>query len=163
MTTTIEEQNNEPEIAKAKYKALRFFQVSKEWVSLVEAYNMKAIALLGEVKKNIETRKKADISFTELDKLLSYIKFIEQLISLLPTSEGGEIFKKELQEQIERGLSHVYGKVEVGFDTPMYSKADMIKNEYNAALTIGRKLEEIISQYEPKKEESSSLHPYEEI
>lgn len=72
------------------------------------------------------------------------------------------MFADELKEQVERGQSHVYGKVEIGFDTPMYTKFDMIKNLFNAHMTVGRKLTEVISLYEPKREEQRDSHPYEE-
>ena len=81
---TIEAQNEEPEQAKAKYKALTKFAVSKEWEGMVKAYEIKASVIMQEAKKEFDTRKKAVITNTECEKLNDYIVFIEDLISALP-------------------------------------------------------------------------------
>ena len=161
---TIEAQNEEPEQAKAKYKALTKFAVSKEWEGMVKAYEIKASLIMKDIKKEFDTRKKAVVTNTECEKLNDYIVFIEELISALPKEvEGAQVFADELKEQVERGQSHVYAKVEIGFDTPMYTPLDMLKNMFNAHMTVGRKLTEVVSLYEPKREEQRDSHPYEEI
>lgn len=160
---TIQEQDAEPEIAKNKYKQLTKFAVSKEWEGMVKAYEIKASVIMQDIKKEFDTRKKAVVTNTECEKLNDYIEFIKKLSDALPKDiEGAVIFAEELKEQIERGQSHVYAKVEIGFDTPMYTKLDMMKNQFNAHMTVGHKLTEVVSLYEPKKGEAVSLHPYEE-
>lgn len=160
---TIQEQDTEPEIAKNKYKQLTKFAVSKEWEGMVKAYEIKASVIMQDIKKEFDTRKKAVVTNTECEKLNDYIEFIKKLSDALPKDiEGAVIFAEELKEQIERGQSHVYAKVEIGFDTPMYTKLDMMKNQFNAHMTVGRKLTEVVSLYEPKREEQRDSHPYEE-
>lgn len=164
MTTKIDEQNEEPEIAKNKYKLLSKFAVSKEWEWIVKAYEIQAGILSKEAANEFATRKKAVVTNTECEKLNAYIEFLKKLSDALPKDvEGAQVFADELQIQVERGQSHVYGKVEIGFDTPMYTKFDMMKNLVNAHLTISRKLSEVISLYEPNREERRDSHPYEEI
>jgi hypothetical protein len=77
-------------------------------------------------------------------------------------STGGKIFKTELERQIGACNSHIDLKVEVGFDAPIYSKADMLKAKRGNYINIDKKLQEFISKYAPKDDKKVDLDPYEE-
>lgn len=115
-----------------------------------------------EIKTEIETREKPELVKSELDKVRIYKKFLNGLINRIDNSAGGKIFKTELERQIGACDSHIELKVEVGFDAPIYSRADMMKADRGNRINIDKKLQEFISKYAPKDDKKVDLDPYEE-
>ena len=115
-----------------------------------------------EIKTEIETREKPELVKSELDKVVIYKEFITGLLEEIDNSAGGKIFKKELERQVGACDSHIELKVEVGFDAPIYSKADMMKADRGNWINIDKKLQEFISKYAPKDDKKVDLDPYEE-
>lgn len=140
------------------FKKLKKYQVSKEWKDLISEWEKNAEKLLEVIKLEIVTREKAELVFSELDKLKAYIEFVENIISKI----SNETFKQHLQEQVDNGYTHMFNKVEVSFDAPFYSRLDKVKELRNMNLTIWRRLEDVIAYYDDEKKEWDNANPYED-
>lgn len=143
------------------YKDLVKYSLSDSFKAILDKWNKKGEEILSEIKKEIETRAKLELVKSELDKVVIYKDFLLELIKLLDESAGAKKFKEELIEQVERCNSHIELKVEVGFDAPIYSLADILKAERGNWINIDKKLQEFISKYAPKDENKVDLDPFE--
>ena len=128
----------------------------------MEEYKDKAEEKLEEIKKELAERKDKTLVNSELDNLLEYIEFVEELIEKIDDSKWGVKIKENLKEQVERGYTHAYNKVEIGFDVATFTELDILKNKRNMYLTVDKRIDEVINFYAPKEEENKTLHPYEE-
>lgn len=144
------------------YKDLMHYRISENFKEICEEGTKTAVKLLTDIQNELKRRKKIEMEYSELNKLNTYINFYAGILEKVDDSEGGKKFKEELEKQINNGLSHVYNKVEIGFDTPMFTKLDLMKVLRTVNMTIDKKLDEIINEYTPKKDEETTLHPYEE-
>jgi len=144
------------------YKDLVKYSISESFQTILENGNKTGKDLLEFIKEEFKTRDKPELVKSELDKVVIYKEFITGLIEEIDNSVGGKIFKKELERQLGVCDSHIELKVEVGFDAPIYSKADMMKADRGNWINIDKKLQEFISKYAPKDDKKVDLDPYEE-
>lgn len=158
MTT---EELSQDEIKKI-YKDLMHYRLSDNFKEICEEGNKAGEKLLEDIQKEFKTRKLPKMEYSEANKLNVYINFYSGVLERVDDSEGGKKFKEEINKQIQNGLSHLYNKVEIGFDAPMFTKLDLLKVLRTTNLTIDKKLDEIINEFTPKQEEETSNHPYEE-
>ena len=150
------------EETRKKLKSLLHWKASDNFLNIKKKCDAKADKLLEQIKEEFETRKKIEQKKSEADKLGIYIEFVKYLYSLLDKSEGAEIIKEEFNRQLLNAYTHLWGRVEIGFDVPVFSKLDFLKEERNMNLTVEKRFDEIIKQFDVKEEAQKSLHPYEE-
>lgn len=69
------------------YKELIRYRASENFVSILEEYKDKAEEKLEEIKKELAERKDKTLVNSELDNLLEYIEFVEELIEKIDDSK----------------------------------------------------------------------------
>lgn len=143
------------------YKKLKKYETSKNWKEILKDCESKWEELLEEIRLCIEERKETAVKHSELDKLNLYIEIFTHVIDRIEDSETGSLFKQHIQEQIDNANTNIYDKVEIGFDSPLYSDLDMLKSHRLIYINVYRKLEEIATYYDKIKEGIDDSNPYE--
>jgi hypothetical protein len=146
---------------KAKYKSLMRWRLSDNCKEIIEESTENAEELLEVIKKEFTKRKKVELTLSEVNKLDGYCKFLTLIIGKIDDSEGGVAMKEIIGEQVARAYTHIYNKVGVGFDVPVFTKMDGLKDERNCHVTIAQRFDEIINEFSNEKDVKDSLNPYE--
>ncbi len=147
---------------KQAYKDLMKYRQSKNCEATIEEVKEEAAELYEAILKELKTRKKPELVKSELDKTTEYVTFLTWLSGSIDESEGGKIVLRELAGMIERAMNNIEIRVETGFDSPRYTKLDMLKALRAEYMCIDQTIDHIIGKYAEEKKEEESLHPYEE-
>ncbi len=149
---------------KHQFREVTRWGKSDNFKEIVKEITEQADIRLEEIKKEMKKRKEIKLEASELTKLNMYAALVTELIEKVDRStEGGELVAQNLEIQVKNSLSHVFGEVKVGFDAPMYTRLDMMKEARNFCLTIEQRLNNAIKDFDYSKTEvPQSAHPYEE-
>ena len=144
------------------FKKLKKYEASKNWKEIVKECKSDWEDLIGLIDKEISTRIEAKVKHSELDKLRIYVSIFREVLSKVDGSEWGKLFKTHLEEQLKNADTNIYDKVEIGFDSPLYSELDMLKTEMLCKRDyVWDKIDEISTFYD-KVEEKEPITPMQE-
>lgn len=175
----IETEESKTETLRAErveeYKATQRYLQSEEYSAIVDKFRKDGEEMLPIIRNEIETREKVETTKSEADKVLGFVKFMEEVLSMIGDSEGGKVFKEIISGQIEAGWSHVDNKIMsryneedefsplIPFDAPVYSKLDLMKQARIDRLRLDSRMEGWSDSFsDPKAQQIPSAHPYEE-
>lgn len=148
---------------KQQYKEVLRWGQSENFKEIVKNVSAQADIRLEEIKKELNKREEIKLEASELNKLNLYTTLVSDLVGMVDRStDGGELIAQNLESQIHNSLTHIYGQVSVGFDAPMFTRLDMMKEARNFCLTIEARLTNAINDFNYEKSKApEALHPYE--
>lgn len=149
---------------KQAFKEVKRYQQTENYEAIISEYEAKAPEILKAIQKELKNREEIKCEVSELQKLNLYVTMTEGMVAKIDRStEGGRLLAEEFERQIQNALTHIYGDVRVGFDAPMYTKLDLIKEGRNFATTIRRRLEEAVATFDVSRPAPvQAAHPYDE-
>lgn len=149
---------------KEAFKNVLRWQQTENYKEIVAHYEKEAGSVLKLIQKELADRKEIKLEASELTKLNMYANLVEGLVSKIDRStEGGKLIGESLDKQVKNSLTHIYGKVEVGFDAPMYTALDIIKETRNFCTTVGFRLDQAVNEFNYEKPQvPKTMHPYED-
>ena len=157
----LEKANNEVQ----EFIELKKYEVSDEWLEILEVCNKKANRLEKEIIKDV--RKGYEYNernvFSEHDKNVMHIVHFEEIISLIKDANGKQLveFIKTEIANMEKNTAFqvVVPWFGMAIDTPVFSKLDEKRFELIFATEVSKYLDAIMSP-PVKTEEVDNLNPY---
>lgn len=163
--TKNEEQEKEEALLlerKETFNKLTKYLQSDEYKELCEYFTKKWNALDSQIIKLVKERKETKWEKSELDKMVEFWDYLDEVLEKLWWTEWELIMKADLLRDKESVNSHILNKVEELFDMPVYSKADLLKQKRIDYLLLWKRIEGKVNSYADLKEEKQDLHPYED-
>ena len=134
----------------------------EDFKKLISYFEARWNDLLEKLKKEIKTRKKTELKYSETDYDYLFIKILQEFIKWLWESEWEKVIKEYWEEQIENIESNIYNKVSELYDAPVYSNFDMLKREKNDYMLFWKRIEMIRESFNRQKQKISNPNPYED-
>ena len=148
---------------KENFKAIQKYILSDDYKKLLWYGKEKADNLVKDIERELKTRKKAELIYSEVDDLVEYNKFLADVLKQIDNSEWWIVLKNEILKEIETVNSNIYIKVDKDnfFDAPRFTKLDAIKTKRNLYMTIDMKISTYSNRYaEIEEQEQEDKHPY---
>ena len=162
-----DEKQKEQELAerREKYKITQKYLLTKEFRELLDLFKNKWEILLRKAKTELKTREKPVQEHSELDKIEQFRLLLQEVVKRLWKTQWDNIFKEELERQIEYAESNIYWKVTnmetwEMFDVPIYTKLDLIKQLRIDSILLDKRFYNISEWFHDEKEVKDEANPY---
>lgn len=140
---------------------LNRFALSDYWTDLQKSLNEEAILIEKEIEQAVEEREgKQDLLFSQFDRDIQTHgfmqatakethEFIEATIKgITNDSIGAKIFKNKLEAGAKNYRKQAMERIEAGYDAPVYTAIDFLKNDRALRLSVKVWLQQTINSYE---------------
>lgn len=141
---------------------LNRFALSDEWVNYEKELNESAEGFLRQIEEEIENRTGVqELLFSQFDRdTKTYEYMLETLFSVKGESVGAKIFKNKLEAGAKQYKKQTLDRIEPGYDAPVFTALDFMKNERLLRLSAKVWLQQTINAYEKAQETPETQSAY---
>lgn len=131
---------------------LNRFSLSDFWAESQKSLNAYALDLEGTIEKMAQERAKnepQELVYSQFDRdLATHAYMLETVKSITDESIGAKIFRNKLEAGAKAYYKQAMERIEAGYDAPVYTLIDFVKNERALRLSVKVWLQQTINAYE---------------
>lgn len=131
---------------------LNRFALSDFWANSQKALNEYAIGLEATIENMTQERAKSEpqeLVYSQFDRdLATHAYMIETVKSITDESIGAKIFRNKLEAGAKAYRKQAMERIEAGYDAPVYTLIDFVKNERALRLSVKVWLQQTINGFE---------------
>ena len=128
------------------------FSLSDYWAEFQKALNAYTIDLEGTIENMAQERAKSEpqeLVYSQFDRdLATHAYMVETVESITDESLGAQIFRNKLEAGAKNYKKQAMERIEAGYDAPVYTLIDFVKNERALRLSVKVWLTQTINAYE---------------
>lgn len=128
------------------------FSLSDYWADSQKELNSIAVAFEEEIENTVASRKAGEIQeliYSQFDRDLHTYEYMMTTVErLTDESIGATIFKNKLEAGAKAYRKQAMERIEAGYDAPVYTEVDFLKNERVLRLSVKVWLTQTINAYE---------------
>ena len=128
------------------------FSLSDYWAKSQKILNEDAIKIEEEIEKSVKKRKKKEIQelvYSQFDRDLATHQYMMATVyGITDDSLGAKIFRNKLEAGAKAYRKQAMERIEAGYDAPVYTEVDFLKNDRALRLSVKVWLTQTINAYE---------------
>lgn len=128
------------------------FSLSDYWVHFQNTLNTIALEIEEDIEDAVATRGEHEIQeliYSQFDRDLATHKYMMTTVCLITDeSIGAQIFKNKLEAGAKNYKKQAMERIEAGYDAPVFTEIDFLKNERALRLSVKVWLTQTINAYE---------------
>jgi len=128
------------------------FSLSDYWANFQKELNEKAVEIEEDIEEAVATRGEHEIQeliYSQFDRDIATHKYMMTTVYLITDeSIGAQIFKNKLEAGAKNYRKQAMERIEAGYDAPVYTDVDFLKNDRALRLSVKVWLQQTINAYE---------------
>lgn len=125
------------------------FSLSDYWADSQKDMNAEAIGIEEEIEDEVAERGETVLVYSQFDRDLATHKYMMATVyGITNESIGAQIFRNKLEAGAKAYRKQAMERIEAGYDAPVYTRTDFLKNERALRLSVKVWLQQTINGYE---------------
>lgn len=128
------------------------FSLSDYWANFQKSLNEQAVEIEEAINTLVierSTKEPQELHYSQFDRDLATHEYMEATIEeITDESIGAQIFKNKLEAGAKNYRKQAMERIEAGYDAPVYTDVDFLKNDRALRLSVKVWLQQTINAYE---------------